>query len=418
MNTENKKVIYPKGTTLPQIPAVQPAEANAASPHFQGKIRIPVRLLQRGKEALGYTEKFSEEGLLLVMDVPISPGTPLNLQCAFGDICHLNLSGSVVSCHGVGNIHSVEIRFAAVHEWEQRILSSSIDELRANASVQKRSLLAVSVGKDYMALEAADFAKQVRQTKIVKAKRKFTPHPGWIIELDQSLEPYRKAIRECRLLSDGLRGTLSLKQMRAWIIQLYPFIEMYPQWIALNISKAPDVMSRGFLIDNLRVEKRHAEQWLYMAQGFGIPLEDLYSVEPSPEVEALSHWMWSINTRGSLVEGVSATNYAIEGVTQDIARTALTVMPMYDGQDGVTVDHKTSWWMREHVSYDDEHPLEALEIIKLHTTTKDLQEKVWHSAKRSLEYLLIALDTCYEGFAESAALSSDDLIRSLNASSV
>ena len=57
----------------------------------------------------------------------------------------------------------------------------------------------------------------------------------------------------------------------------------------------------------------------YMAEGFGVKRADLYTVKPLPEVDALTHWLWSINTQGTLAEAVAATNYAIEGITKDIA---------------------------------------------------------------------------------------------------
>jgi pyrroloquinoline quinone (PQQ) biosynthesis protein C len=186
--------------------------------------------------------------------------------------------------------------------------------------------------------------------------------------------------------------------MRAWIIQLYPFIESFPKWIALNLTKIHDPLSRTFMIDNLRVEKKHAAQWVYMAQGFGIPREELCSVQPLPEVEALTHWLWSVNTQGTLAEGVAATNYAIEGVTQDIAKLMLKGFPHYEGVEGVHLDKKVYWWAEAHARYDDLHPAQALEIMKLYATTKELEQKVMFAARRSLEYLLMALETCYTHF--------------------
>jgi pyrroloquinoline quinone (PQQ) biosynthesis protein C len=56
--------------------------------------------------------------------------------------------------------------------------------------------------------------------------------------------------------------------------------------------------------------------------------------------------------------------------------------------------------MREHARYDDEHPLEALEIIKLYANTHELQDKVRQAAKRSLEYLFMALVACYTNFSD------------------
>jgi pyrroloquinoline quinone (PQQ) biosynthesis protein C len=188
--------------------------------------------------------------------------------------------------------------------------------------------------------------------------------------------------------------------MRAWLLQLYPFIETFPKWIALNIPKTQDAMSRNFLIDNVRVEKRHAERWVYMAEAFGIKRYDLHTVKPLAEVDALTHWLWSINTQGSLAEAVAATNYAIEGVTKDIAVATVKGFPRYEGVDGIHLDHKAYWWMRAHAKYDDLHPQQALEIMKLYATTPEVQDKVTFVTHRSLEYMLLAFETCYTQFQD------------------
>src|SRR5207249_12046638 len=133
--------------------------------------------------------------------------------------------------------------------------------------------------------------------------------------MNRRLEPYRNAILESRLVREASAGTLPVRKMRTWIIQLYPFIETFPKWIALNITKTHDARSRGYMIDNVRVEKRHAEQWVYMAQGFGIDPSKLYYAQPLPEVDDLTHRLWSINTRGELSAAVGATSYSMEGVT-------------------------------------------------------------------------------------------------------
>jgi pyrroloquinoline quinone (PQQ) biosynthesis protein C len=190
--------------------------------------------------------------------------------------------------------------------------------------------------------------------------------------------------------------------MRAWLLQLYPFIETFPKWIALNIPKTQDAMSRGYLIDNVRVEKRHAEQWVHMAEGFGIKRHDLYTVKPLAEVDALTHWLWSINSQGSLAEAVAATNYAIEGITKDIAVMTVKGFPHYEGVDGIHLDRKAYWWMEAHAKYDDVHPQQALEIIKLYASTKELQDKVTFVTHRSLEYMLLAFETCYTHFQSPA----------------
>lgn len=379
-------------------------------------LKLCVRFVQDEKID-GYTEDVGLGGLRVVCSRSFRPGTPLALQCAFGDVCYLNISGQVIYSFSIGDgvfrKQVVGMKFSGLREWDRKILSSALQELKRNVSIQEKSLLTILVSNDSLAQEASELSDVILDESLafnnkgVKKSKKFTSHPAWIFELNEQIEPNWKAVLGCSLVQKASVGTLSLKQMRAWITQLYPFIETFPKWIALNIAKSQDRLSRGFLIENVRVEKKHAEQWAYMAEGFGIDPTELDSVRPLPEVEALTHWLWSVNTRGTLAEAVGATNYAIEGVTQGIAKLTLKGLPQYEGMEGVHLDKKAYWWMEAHSKYDDLHPVQALEIMKLYATTKDLQEKVKFATQRSLEYLLLALETCYSRFQpqESAVMN-------------
>jgi len=369
-------------------------------------LKIPVRLLTQEKEVSCYTQKISAEGLQVISNAPLSKGAPLALQCSFADVCYLNLSGQVALCtrsrESTSGAYEIQIKFAAIREWEQKILVSAIEALKQSSPMQEKSLVKIQVSHDTLALEAAQLPAHAAEPHSVerhlaegKTRKGFTPHPAWVHDMNRYLEPYRNKILECRLVREASAGILSIKKMRTWIIQLYPFIETFPKWIALNITKTHDARSCGYMIDNVRVEKKHAEQWAYMAQGFGIVPNELYTVQPLPEVEALTHWLWSINTRGSLAEAVGATNYSIEGVTQDIAKLTVKGFPHYDGKDGVRLEKKAYWWMEAHSRYDDLHPKEALEVMKMYATTKELQEKTVFATQRSFEYFLMALAACY-----------------------
>jgi pyrroloquinoline quinone (PQQ) biosynthesis protein C len=223
--------------------------------------------------------------------------------------------------------------------------------------------------------------------------------PAWILEFKESIQPYWQAVLNCRLVREAAEGTLSLSQMRGWLLQLYPFIECFPKWLALSIVRTQEPMSRAFLIDNLRVEKKHALQWIHMAEAFGVTEQELMEIKPLPGVEAVTHWLWSINTQGSLVEAVAATNYAVEGVTQGIAKSTLRGFPKYEGKGGIHLSRKAYAWMEAHARYDDLHPIYALEIIKRYSDTAEAREKVKFAARRSLEFLLMALETCYTTYS-------------------
>ena len=372
-------------------------------------LKIPVRFRIEGKEASGSTHDLSPTGLRVISDTKLSLATPIAMQFCFGgETCYAQVAGQVVFCRRLG-IHThakyeIGIKFSAIREWEQRILNSTAQVLKEDRLTRDKSFLTIQVSEDNLAREAAHLSAESDEVhpaefcRGFKRGKKFTPHPVWILELRQHIEPTWNAILNSRLIREASAGTLSLQQMRAWLLQLYPFIETFPKWIALNIPKTQDAMSRGFLIDNVRVEKRHAEQWVYMAEGFGVKRDDLYKVKPLPEVDALTHWLWSINTQGTLAEAVAATNYAIEGITKDIAKATVKGFPHYEGVDGIHLERKAYWWMEAHAKYDDLHPQQALEVIKLYATSKELQNKVRFVTRRSLEYMFMAFETCYTQF--------------------
>ena len=240
-----------------------------------------------------------------------------------------------------------------------------------------------------------------------KSSRKqqfFTSHPDWLREVMKEIEPYQRAVQECRLITQVSRGKLSLSQVNGCLIQIYPFVEAFPQWLALNITKATDAASREVLIDNVRVEKWHAQQWVQMSEGFGVSRDELFNTPILPKVEALTHYMWSVNLRGTIAESMSAMSYAIEGATQGIARAVLEGFSYYEKQEGIALTKKASAWMRNHARYDESHPLEALEIIKRHASCESDRSSIANAAKRSLEYLLIALDECYLAYDPHAPL--------------
>jgi pyrroloquinoline quinone (PQQ) biosynthesis protein C len=191
--------------------------------------------------------------------------------------------------------------------------------------------------------------------------------------------------------------------MQGWILQIYPFIHAFPKFLAEALTKVEDDYSRSFLIDNIRVEKAHAEHWVWMGQGFGLSRQELLDAADGTrpvlrDVQSLTDWMWYINTKGSLAEAVAATSFAIEGIAGDIARKVTPGFEAYRGQPGVDMGPKTYKWFREHAHYDDDHPKIALEIVKRYAVTERMQTKVMLAAKRSVQLLHHALMTGYQAY--------------------
>ena len=234
--------------------------------------------------------------------------------------------------------------------------------------------------------------------------RDLSPHPVWIESLHGYIQPYWNDIVEGEWAKKVTSSEMTLPEMQGWIMQVYPFIHAFPKFLAEALIKVEDDYSRSFLIDNIRVEKAHAEHWLWMGMGFGLKREDMLCLAEGNrpvlrDVQSLTDWLWYINTKGSLAEAVAATSFAIEGVTGDAARKIAAGFEGYRGRPGIDMGPKTYKWMREHVHYDDEHPKIALEIVKNYATTERMQTKVMLAAKRSLQLLSQALITSYSAYS-------------------
>jgi pyrroloquinoline quinone (PQQ) biosynthesis protein C len=221
------------------------------------------------------------------------------------------------------------------------------------------------------------------------------PH-DWIFSLRDHVSPQWQAILEGAWAEGITHGRLSLEQMQDWMLQMYPFIHTFPKFLAAALLKVEDDEARDFYINNIRVEKAHAEHWLWMGQGFGVPASRMLALAEGnmsldPQVQTLTDWLWHINLRGSLAEAAAATSFAIEGVTGDIARKVTKGFALYARMPGTDLGPRAYRWMREHAHYDDDHPKIALEIAARYAPTERLQVRVGLAARRSLQLLHNAL---------------------------
>lgn len=242
------------------------------------------------------------------------------------------------------------------------------------------------------------------------ALRDLSPHPVWIDSLYGYVKPYWDEMLNGEFVESVTHARLSVPEMQGWILQLYPFIHSFPKFLAEALIKVEDDASRSFLIDNIRVEKAHAEHWIWMGIGFGLKRDEMLDLVDGNrpvlrDVQSLTDWLWYVNTKGSLAEAVAATSFAIEGITGAMATKAYLGFESYRSRPGVDMSPKTYKWMREHAHYDDEHPEIALEIVKRYATTERMQTKVMLAAKRSLQLLHLAFNTSYRAYSPVTAIS-------------
>jgi pyrroloquinoline quinone (PQQ) biosynthesis protein C len=230
--------------------------------------------------------------------------------------------------------------------------------------------------------------------------------PQWVESLNGYLRPYWDDLLQGDWCEGVANTRLTVAEMRGWILQTYPFIHAFPKFLAEGLIKVEDDYSRSFLIDNIRVEKAHAEHWIWMGMGFGLTRQEMLDAADGSkpilrDVQSLTDWLWYINTKGSMAEAVAATSFAIEGIAGDIARKVVKGFEAYKDVPGVQMGPKTYKWFREHALYDDEHPKIAMEIVKRYATTERMQTKVMLAAKRSVQLLDNALTTGYKAYSVS-----------------
>ncbi len=239
----------------------------------------------------------------------------------------------------------------------------------------------------------------------------------WIETLKLYLQPDWNELMAGEWATKLIEGTWSTDSIRGWCLQLYPFIHAFPKFLAEALIKAEDEYSRSFLIDNIRVEKAHAEHWIWMGEGFGIPRSEMMAMAEGErpllrDVQSLSDWIWFINAKGSLAEAVAATSFAIEGATGDLTRGLINAFEAYGSREGVTMNPRTTKWFRNHAKYDDDHPRIALQIVARYAQTERSRMKVMAAARRSLQLLNLALLTSsreYSPARERRAARVEDL---------
>src|SRR5229473_2483741 len=219
-----------------------------------------------------------------------------------------------------------------------------------------------------------------------------TPHPKWVADLDAVLDPSREAILDTRVIVDASENQLVDGQIQDFLVNFYPIIRDFPQWLQVLLDRSPED-GKVFFRDNIRVEKRHDAMWRAMGDGFNVPRERFQVPEPMiPEVEEFHGYLTEVCRGAQFGAAVSATNYAVEGVAQKISEKALRGLAKNE-----KIGPRGRWWLEEHAKYDDEHPIHALEIIKdcIKRGNGESPEKVKQAALESLSLMKVSMEASY-----------------------
>ncbi len=234
-------------------------------------------------------------------------------------------------------------------------------------------------------------------------KLEITAHSEWSQKFWDELFPAKERVSKHPLFLDMANGSLSLECFRSTLLNFYPLVAHFPSYMAGALAKATSFSldgvteTRDWLIQNIKVEERHLNWYQDWAMGFGLTLEMLNEVTPPAAMNAVNHFLWTTNYRGSLAESIAATNLAIEWATGDWTIQVYKGIQTYTQHPEVNINKRSLAWLRAHAHYDDLHPYEAMELIK-RLCDKDpvLQRKAFLAAKEGLAYYELALDECYK----------------------
>lgn len=226
-------------------------------------------------------------------------------------------------------------------------------------------------------------------------------YPAWLQAILHECADARRAIVGHEIFQLMSEDALPPAAMRHFLAGLWPVIEQFPQYMAMNLLKVQHgsrghEMARKYLIRNIRVEQNHGDYWIDWAQAHGVSRPDLLSSWRSGFVDALSHWCWHTCERDPLAVAMAATNYAIEGVTGEWA-AGVCASNKYENGFAPELRKKAMKWLRVHAHYDDTHPWEALEIIATltgnHASMHDI-DNIQVALLKSYGYMRMALDNC------------------------
>jgi pyrroloquinoline quinone (PQQ) biosynthesis protein C len=232
--------------------------------------------------------------------------------------------------------------------------------------------------------------------RAVKGELTETAHPDWARAMVESLRPTWSGVLRSPVFTTTAEGPFPDEIWRRILLEFFCVVEAFPKYMGVYLAKTTfgqtpgDHLARDWLIGNIRTEALHAQWFAEWAAVHGIGHRELVSHRPGPEVGALYEYLWSVCYRGSLAEAFGAVNYAIEGTTGEWTRLVLPAC-----RRRYRDDPRALRWLSEHAEYDDAHPREAFELIKITVRDEAERAKVESATRRSLELFRRGFDSCY-----------------------
>jgi pyrroloquinoline quinone (PQQ) biosynthesis protein C len=244
-------------------------------------------------------------------------------------------------------------------------------------------------------------------------------YPVWLQRVVHETTPHKRRVVDHELFSLMRDARLPRPSLQRFLAGVWPTIEQFPRFMAMNLKKAAYGdgigvdMARRYLIQNIRVEQKHAEHWATWAGAAGLGLNDLRTAADTEELQALAHWCWYVCDHADLAVAIAATNYAVEGATGEWSCVVCS-QDTYARSLPDDVRVPAMRWLKVHAEYDDTHPWEALDIVATllgHAPGAQAIAQVRQAIRTSYRYMELALDSAmlaslHGSFDETACNSS------------
>jgi len=254
--------------------------------------------------------------------------------------------------------------------------------------------------------------------------KELASYPQWLQHVVRETNPDKERVVNHRLFTMMRDATLPLPQIQRFLSGIWLTVERFPQFMSMNLQKmhvgdsVGADMARRYLIQNIRVEQKHADYWLAWAHASGLTLADLQSASHCFEEQALAHWCWYVSAQPSLVVGIAATNYAVEGATGEWSNLVCSkdnyAMSLPDSSRNSAMR-----WLRVHAEYDDTHPWEALDIIATllgHEPPKAEIDAIGSAIRTTFNYMELGADAVVKPReAENAELTLNSILKNVEA---
>jgi pyrroloquinoline quinone (PQQ) biosynthesis protein C len=227
-------------------------------------------------------------------------------------------------------------------------------------------------------------------------------YPAWLADVLADTDAARQTVIGHEIFASMRAATLTPRQAEAFLVNGWPVVEQFPQYMGMNLQKLRYGNSRGedlarrYLTRNIRVEQNHADYWVDWAAAHDVTKRSLMKSSGPALAHALSHWCWKSSHSDSLAASIAATNFAIEGVTGEWS-TLVCGSDAYANSFAPTMRRKAMRWLSLHAHYDDSHPWEALEIVATLLGNAPGVDEVYavkRSIRMSYEYFTMSLDCC------------------------